>query len=73
MKWLRTRKGGKERNVAVATKITRGKVQRGPPMRAVLFNVGDFNLFLVDNSGLEQILCKTKRMFSNLFRRLQVM
>lgn len=36
------------------------------PMRAVLCSVGDFHLFLVGNSGLEQIICQMKRMFSHL-------
>lgn len=40
-------------------------------MRAVIFHVGDFCLFLVDNYGAEQIVGKMKIMFLNLFGRLQ--
>lgn len=34
-----------------------------PPVRAVLFHVGDFCLFLVDNSSMEQIVGKMKICF----------
>lgn len=65
------KKGRKVRKCYCCNKDTRGEVEM-LPMRAVLCSVGDFCLFLVGNSGLEQIISQMKPN-NKPFRRLQVM
>lgn len=59
----------KSENVTVPTKLQGGKREWALlPMKAVPFPVRDFHFFLVDNSGLDQVVGKMRRMVLNLIQ-----
>lgn len=55
-------------NVTVPTKLLGKRTGALLPMKAVLFPVRDFHIFLVGNSGLDQVIGKMRRMVLNLLQ-----
>lgn len=65
---LRTKIKRNSENVTVPTKLLGKKGGALLPMKAALFPVRDFHIFLIDNSGVDQVICKMRRMVLNLLQ-----